>query len=47
MNVVKPGEKFAVVASSNLPEKFYASPAVSGGRIYLRGFDHLWAIGTK
>lgn len=30
-----------------LKDTFTASPAVSGGRIYLRGWDHLWAIGEK
>jgi outer membrane protein assembly factor BamB len=45
--VVKPGPKFELIATNTLPDKFRASPAVSGGRIYLRGYDHLWAIGTK
>lgn len=30
-----------------LKDTFTASPAVSGGRIYLRGWNYLWAIGTK
>ncbi len=30
-----------------LKDTFTASPAISGGRIYLRGWDSLWAIGTK
>ena len=45
--MVKPGPKFELIATNTLPDKFRASPAVSGGRIYLRGYDHLWAIGTK
>lgn len=45
--VVKPGREFEVLATNKLPDVFTASPAVSGGRIYLRGFDNLWAIGTK
>jgi outer membrane protein assembly factor BamB len=47
MNVVKAGPKFERIAASSLPDKFYASPAVSGGRIYFRGWNYLWAIGTK
>lgn len=45
--VVKPGRTFEVLATNKLPDNFAASPAVSGGRIYLRGFEHLWAIGAK
>jgi outer membrane protein assembly factor BamB len=36
-----------LIAKMKLPDTFTASPAVSGGRIYLRGWNHLWAIGTK
>ncbi len=45
--VVKPGPNFEILATNKLPDTFTASPAVSGGRIYLRGFQYLWAIGTK
>jgi outer membrane protein assembly factor BamB len=45
--VVKAGPKYELVATNTLPDKFYACPVVSGGRIYLRGYDSLWAIGTK
>lgn len=45
--VVKPGREFEILSTNKLPDVFTASPAVSGGRIYLRGFDNLWAIGTK
>jgi outer membrane protein assembly factor BamB len=45
--VVKPGPKFEALSRNQLPDRFLASPAVSGGRLYLRGYDHLWAIGTK
>jgi outer membrane protein assembly factor BamB len=43
-SVVKAGPKFELLAENELPEEFTASPAVSGGRIYLRGFRHLYAI---
>jgi outer membrane protein assembly factor BamB len=46
-DVVQAGREFKVLASNALPDKFLASPAVSGGRIYLRGYEHLWVIGTK
>jgi hypothetical protein len=45
--VVKPGPKYELLAKNTLPDKFLGSPAVSGGRIYLHGYDSLWAIGTK
>jgi outer membrane protein assembly factor BamB len=45
--VVKPGREYEQVAKNTLPDTFAASPAVAGGRIYLRGFNNLWAIGAK
>jgi outer membrane protein assembly factor BamB len=44
--VVKLGQKFEKVAENTLKDMFTASPAVSGGRIYLRGWDALYCIGT-
>jgi outer membrane protein assembly factor BamB len=46
VTVVKAGPTFEQVAENRLPDKFTASPAVSSGRIYLRGWDVLYAIGT-
>ena len=43
--VIKPGEKYELVASNDLGEKCYASPAVSRGQIFLRGFTSLYCIG--
>lgn len=43
--VVRPGEQFDRVASNPLGEACSASPAISGGRIYLRGEQHLFCIG--
>jgi outer membrane protein assembly factor BamB len=47
VNVVKAGTTFELLASNKLPDIFGASPAVAGGRIYLRGLKSLWAIGAK
>jgi outer membrane protein assembly factor BamB len=46
-DVVQAGPEFKRLAANALPDKFYSSPAVSGGRIYLRGHEYLWAIGAK
>jgi outer membrane protein assembly factor BamB len=46
-DVVQAGSTFKLLASNTLPDKFYSSPAFSNGRIYLRGWNTLWAIGTK
>jgi outer membrane protein assembly factor BamB len=46
ITVVKPGPQFEQVAVNKLPDEFTASPAISGGRIYLRGFKALYAIST-
>ncbi|MFO0810901.1 MAG: PQQ-binding-like beta-propeller repeat protein [Gemmataceae bacterium] len=45
VTVVKAGREFKVLETNKLPDTFAASPAISGGRIYLRGFDYLWAVG--
>jgi outer membrane protein assembly factor BamB len=45
--VVKAGPHFELLAKNKLPDVTTASPAVSNGRIYLRGWDSLWAIGTQ
>lgn len=47
MATVKPSKEPELITKMKLPDTFTASPAVSGGRIYLRGWNHLWAIGTK
>ena len=43
--VVKAGPKFQLLATNKLPDQIAASPAISNGRIYLRGFATLYAIG--
>ncbi len=44
MNVVKAGARFERVARNELGEKTYASPAISGGQLFLRGFRNLYCI---
>jgi outer membrane protein assembly factor BamB len=45
MNVIKAGPTFELVARNELGEKTFASPAISGGRIYLRTFKNLYCVG--
>jgi outer membrane protein assembly factor BamB len=47
IDVVQPGRDFKILAKNSIPDTLYGSPAVSGGRIYLRGNNYLWAIGAK
>jgi outer membrane protein assembly factor BamB len=47
VNVIKPGRQFECVATYELGESCYASPAISDGRIYLRGFKHMFCIGSR
>jgi outer membrane protein assembly factor BamB len=44
---VKPGETLEILAKNRLSDQFTASPAIANGRIYLRGFEHLYAVGAK
>jgi outer membrane protein assembly factor BamB len=43
--LVRPGKELDVVAENPLGEFVYASPAVSNGKIYVRGEKHLYCIG--
>jgi len=45
INVIRPGPKFDRVASYALGESCYASPAISQGQVFLRGFQHLFCLG--
>lgn len=45
VSVVKEGAEFELLSQNELGEAISASPALSGGRIYLRSFDALYAIG--
>jgi outer membrane protein assembly factor BamB len=44
ITVVQAGREFKKLATNKLPDQTAASPAVSGGRIYIRGFANLWAL---
>jgi outer membrane protein assembly factor BamB len=45
--VIKSGPKFAVLATNDLDDPSQASPAVSDGRLYLKGKRYLFCIGKK
>lgn len=47
INVLKPGPTFERVARYELGESCYASPAISEGQVFLRGFKHLFCIGPN
>jgi len=44
ITVIKPGPKFEYIAKNSIGEKMFASPAISNGKIYLRGYQHLFCI---
>ncbi len=44
MHVVKAAAEYELVARNELGEKTYASPALSGGQMFLRSFSHLYCI---
>jgi hypothetical protein len=47
VNVIKPGPQLERVAQFQLGEGCYASPAISDGQVFLRGFRHLFCIGRN
>lgn len=47
INVIKPGNQYECVATYELGEQCYASPAISDGMVFLRGFEHLFCIGSR
>jgi outer membrane protein assembly factor BamB len=47
VNVVAAGREFKIVSTIKMGEEMSASPAISNGRIYLRSFDALYAIGKE
>ena len=47
ITVIKPGPVFESISKNGIGETMFASPAVSNGRIYLRGTKHLFCIGMK
>lgn len=44
--VVKPGPIYAPIAHNTLGEPCYSSPAISSGRLFLRGSKHLFCLGA-
>lgn len=44
LTVLRAGREFEIVAESSLPEALWASPAIAGGTLFLRGADHLYAF---
>lgn len=47
VTVVKPGPVLDIVAQSEVGEEVYASPAVYGNQLFVRGVDHLFCIGQE
>ena len=45
--VVQAGPQYRVLATNRLREAMFASPAISNGRIYIRGEEHLFCIGNR
>jgi hypothetical protein len=46
-DVIQAGKEFKKLATNQLPDKIFGSPAIAGGRIYFRGYGYLWAVGSK
>ncbi|HKX62866.1 MAG TPA: PQQ-binding-like beta-propeller repeat protein [Verrucomicrobiae bacterium] len=46
-HVVRPGPAYDLVARNELGERTFASPAISDGRLFLRGDRHLYCLGNK
>jgi outer membrane protein assembly factor BamB len=44
--VVRAGREWHVLSTSNFNENIYATPAIAGGRIYLRTNGHLYCFGV-
>ena len=47
VTVLHPGPKYQLLAKNDVGESIVASPAISQGRIFLRGEKHLFCIGEK
>ena len=44
MQVLRLGDAFALLGASGIGEAAYATPAIVGDRIYIRGLTHLFRI---
>jgi len=47
VTVVKPGKEFNIVATNDLKENIRASPAISGGQMFIHGVENLYCIGNE
>lgn len=47
MKIVRPGPELEIVAENPLGEYSFASPAISQGKLFIRGEKHLYCIGQK
>ena len=47
MFIIQAGPEYKEITTCELGEKCYASPAFTDGRIYIRGLENLYCIGTK
>ena len=45
--ILKAGSKFQLLSRIDMAAPIFASPAVSGGRIYVRTAEDLWAVGYR
>jgi len=45
--VIKASPKYELLGVSQLGEKTHATPAVSNGRMFIRGFEHLYCLEAK
>jgi outer membrane protein assembly factor BamB len=45
--VIQAGKEFKQLATNDLHERTYASPAIVNGRIYIRTWEHLYCIGKE
>jgi outer membrane protein assembly factor BamB len=47
ITVIRPGPKFEYLAKNPIGERMFASPAVSRGKLYLRGERNIYCIGQR
>ena len=45
--VVQAGKDFKILATNDLKETTYSSPAIADGKLYIRTWKHLYCIGNK
>ena len=47
LTILKPGPAYQIVAQNTLGEKCFASPAISGGQLFIRSDQHLFCLGAR